>query len=61
MDELGAAIGLIGAFNKECPQLRIDGIIEMVKSYAGMRNTYHVTSDAGDSAITAIQKVERLR
>lgn len=61
MDELGAAIGLIGAFNKECPQLRIDGVMEMVKSYAGIRNTYHVTSSAGDPTITAEQKVEGLR
>lgn len=58
MDELTAAIGLIGAFNKECPQLKIDGIIEMVRSYAGIRSAYYVTSSAGDDTITAEQKVE---
>lgn len=61
MDELGAAIGLIGAVNRECPELRLDGVMEMVKSYAGIRNTYHVTSAAGDPTFTAEQKVEGLR
>ena len=61
MDEVGAAIRLIGAVNRECPQLKIDGILEMVRSYAGLRNTYHVTSGVGDNTITAEQKVEGLR
>ena len=58
---MAAAIGLLGAFSKECPQLRINGIIEMVRSYAGIRSAYHVTSPAGDPTITAEQKVEGLR
>ena len=60
MGEMTAALGLLAELNKECPQLSIDGIVEMVRSYAGMRNTYHVTSVAGDNTITAEQKVEGL-
>lgn len=59
-DEVADAIGLLAAMNQECPQLRIDGIIEMVKSYAGIRNTYLVTSGAGSSTINVQQKVEGL-
>ena len=58
--ETSVALGLIAELNKECPQLGIDGIIEMVRSYAGIRDTYHVMSDAGDDTITAEQKVEGL-
>ena len=60
MDETSAALGLIAGLNKECPQLSIDGIVEMVRSHAGMRNTYHVISDAGDDSITAEQEIEGL-
>lgn len=59
-DESSAALGLLAELNKECPQLSIDGIMEMVRSYAGLRDTYHVTSVAGDDTITAEQKVEGL-
>lgn len=59
-DDIGAPIAFLGAIKKECPELVYDGILEMARSYMGMRNTYHITSGAGDDSITVEQKVEGL-
>ena len=60
LDEINAAITLIGALNKECPQLRLDGVIEMVRSFAGRRNIIYIKSDAGDPTMTIEQEYESL-
>ncbi len=60
-DDIGIGIAFLGAIKKECPELVYDGVLEMVRSYMGIRNTYHITSGAGDDSITVEQKVEGLR
>lgn len=60
-DEVSPAIGLIGAVNSKFPELAFDGVVEMVRSYAGLRTIYYITSRAGSSTVNVEQKVDGLR
>ncbi len=61
VDEVGAAIALLANANDAAPQLKVDGVIEMVYATAGgFRNTYLLSSPAGSRQLNVEQKAEGL-
>ncbi len=57
-DNVVDVIRTLEAVIDQCPDLAIDGVLEMAQSYAGIRNVYYVTSRRGVKELNLKQEVE---